>query len=68
MNCQKAIQFPMKKLILFSKTKKSEEKPKTGEIKQNQEPKKKPVEDSKKDQVKQFRELFWDDYSDIGYC
>lgn len=57
----------MKKLIKFSKTKEREEKAQANEVKVKQEAKK---QESIKSTIPSppNRELFWDGYSDIGYC
>jgi hypothetical protein len=67
-NCQKTIIIPMKKLIEFGEAKMQEKDIKREDVKQQkQEPKKKNNSDSKRAELK-LRELFWDGYSDLGYC
>ncbi len=57
----------MKKLIFKSKSKEREEQPKAEVVKMDTPRKKKAVEDSKKEASK-ILDLFWDGYSDLGYC
>jgi hypothetical protein len=67
MNCQKTIMIPMNKLIKNSEIKTSIEDIKKENVVPSKDSKKKETKDANRSNVK-FLELFWDGYSDLGYC
>lgn len=58
----------MKKLIGPNKAKEAEEKAPVANKKGNQKEEKVKTAASREQENAQSRELFWDGYSDIGYC
>jgi len=58
----------MKKLIGSNKAKEAEEKAPVANKKTNQKEEKAKAAASREQENAQARELFWDGYSDIGYC
>jgi hypothetical protein len=58
----------MKKLIGFIKAKEREEKPLAAEKKANLKEEKNQSATSREHDNTPPRDLFWDDYSDVGYC